>query len=144
MGQNVEVISGQVEEVDLKVNTISEELEENLQMSSRAFADEAKKLATHLQMQSKQQYKIMIQQLEKEFGHYETVRRHTIGILQASDVSVVRKETIATTTEELMLKAPRYWLAPAHAALSTWLCEIKELADRALKEAIKRDDEKAC
>lgn len=139
IGQNVEVISGQVEEVDLKVNTISEELRE-LADEFRAFADEAKRVAALAD--AKQTVVMLEQQLEKEFGHYETVRRHTIGILQASDISVVRKETIATATEELMLKAPRYWLAPALIALSAWLCDNKELADRALKEAIRRDDEK--
>ena len=80
--------------------------------------------------------------MQKEFGYYDTVRKHTVGILQATDISVVRKETITTITEELMISAPRYWLAPALIALSAWLSDNKDLAERALKEAMRRDDEK--
>lgn len=82
------------------------------------------------------------QEIEANFGHYGEVRRRVTGILQAVDVSLVKKETIENSTEEHMLAAPRYWLAPCLIALSAWLNNNKELADKAMLEALRRDDEK--
>lgn len=82
------------------------------------------------------------QELETNFGHYAEIRRRVTGILQAVDVSLVKKETIENTTEEHMLAAPRYWLAPCLIALSAWLNNNKELAEKAMLEALRRDDEK--
>jgi hypothetical protein len=83
------------------------------------------------------------QELEQKFGFYNELRRRTTGILQAADLSLVKRETIANTTDELMLSAPKYWLAPVLVATSSWLLDNKELADRAVAEALQRDDEKA-
>lgn len=82
------------------------------------------------------------QELEGKYGYYAETRRTTIGILQADDLELVRKDTIATATEELMLSAPGYWLAPCLVALAAWINDKPELADRAVREAIKRNDEK--
>ena len=82
------------------------------------------------------------QEIEKRFGYYDEVRRHVSGILQAADVHIVRQETITAATESLMLSAPRYWLAPALVALANWLGDHKAVADRAVAEAGRRDDEK--
>ncbi len=82
------------------------------------------------------------QELEQKFGHYEVVRRTTTGILQADDLGVVKKETISTATEELMISTPNYWLAPCLVALSAWINDQPELAEKALREGIRRDDEK--
>lgn len=43
------------------------------------------------------------QEIEKKYGHYDIVRRTTTGILQADDLGIVKKETISTATEELMI-----------------------------------------
>src|SRR6266404_1281552 len=51
------------------------------------------------------------QELDKKYGHYDEVRRHTTGILQASDLSIVRKDTMRTSVEELMMSCRGYWLA---------------------------------
>lgn len=82
------------------------------------------------------------QELETKYGHYGDVRRHATGILQAADISIVRQETVNAATEGLMLATPRYWLAPALVALAAWLSDNKALADKALAEALRRDDEK--
>lgn len=83
------------------------------------------------------------QELEKKFGHYDDVRHRITGILQAVDISVVRKETITSCTEELMLAAPRYWLAPCLIALAAWINNNQELSEKAIKEALRRDNEKS-
>jgi len=82
------------------------------------------------------------QEMEKRFGHYDIVRRTTTGILQADDIGIVKKDTISNATEELMISTPGYWLAPCLVALSAWINDQPELAERALKEGIKRNDEK--
>lgn len=82
------------------------------------------------------------QEMEKRFGHYDIVRRTTIGILQADDIGIVRRDTISTATEELMISTPGYWLAPCLVALAAWINNQPELAERAVREGIKRNDEK--
>ena len=82
------------------------------------------------------------QELEKKYGHYDIVRRTTTGILQADDIGIVKKDTISNATEELMISTPGYWLAPCLVALAAWINDQQELADKAIKEGIKRNDEK--
>jgi uncharacterized membrane protein len=82
------------------------------------------------------------QELEKNFGHYDVVRRTTTGILQATSLELVRQNTMHQLTEELMITTPRYWLAPALVALSSWIQDARPLAERAMVESIQRDDSK--
>lgn len=82
------------------------------------------------------------QEIEQKFGHHEIVRRTTTGILQATDLQMVRQNTIHTITEQLMVTTPNYWLAPALVALSAWIKDDRTLAERAVAEAIRRDDNK--
>lgn len=80
------------------------------------------------------------QELETTFGFYAEIRRRATGILQASDLAIVRQETMRSSTEEAMINAPGYWLAPALVALSAWIGDKRELAQKALLEAMRRDD----
>lgn len=82
------------------------------------------------------------QELEKKYGHYDVVRRTTTGILQADDLGIVKSTTISNVTEELMITTPDYWLTPCLVALAAWINDQPELAERAVKEGIKRNDEK--
>lgn len=41
-----------------------------------------------------------------------------------------------------MISTPGYWLAPCLVALAAWINDQQELAERALKEGLKRNDEK--
>lgn len=82
------------------------------------------------------------QELEKKYGHYDLVRRTTTGILQADDLGIVKRETINSAAEELMLSAPGYWLAPCLVALAAWIDDQPALAEKALLEGIRRNDEK--
>lgn len=82
-------------------------------------------------------------QLDRKFGHHETVRRNTIGMLQAMDVGIVTETTLRQGAEHLMIDAPGYWLAPIQVALAAWIQDNPEVADRALLEAVSRDPHKA-
>lgn len=81
------------------------------------------------------------QDMEKRFGNYRNVRNTMIGILQATDAALVRKATMSTVSEELMISTPNYWLAPVLVALSAWIGNNRDLAERAIKEAMLRDKE---
>lgn len=82
------------------------------------------------------------QEMQKKFGNYQLVRESMLGVLQATDSALVRKDTIASITEELMVSTPEYWLAPCLVAVSAWLSNNRELAKRAIKEAMRRDKER--
>ena len=81
------------------------------------------------------------QQLAKQFGNYGVVRNTIVGILQATDSALVRKTTISQVSEELMISTPDYWLAPLLVALAAWIDNKKDLANRAIAEAVRRDNE---
>lgn len=83
------------------------------------------------------------QDLERKYGNYAKVRNTTLGILQASDVGIVRKDTVGFVSDEFMITTPGYWLAPCLVAVSSWINNEHEIADKAVKEAIKRDDEQS-
>ena len=81
-------------------------------------------------------------ELNKKYGHYDVVRRSATGILQADDLGLIRKSTINTISEELMVQTPGYWLAPCLVALAAWINDKKDIAERAVREGIRRNDEK--
>ena len=63
------------------------------------------------------------QELEQRFGTHKLVRDNMLGILQATDLGLITKTTISKCTEELMISAPKYWLAPALVALAAWISD---------------------
>lgn len=139
-------VQGDIGTVSSQVESVGNDLSQTRTELSRleqSFADfvAADVMAKELSLAETRQVKIR-QELETTFGYYSVVRRHATGILQAADISLVRQETLRGVTEELMLSAPRYWLAPALVALAAWIGDNKALANRALAEAIRRDDEK--
>lgn len=81
-------------------------------------------------------------ELKTKYGHYDVVRRTTTGILQADDLGIVKRDTISNAAEELMISTPGYWLSPCLVALAAWINDQRELAEKAVREGIKRNDEK--
>jgi uncharacterized membrane protein len=82
------------------------------------------------------------QDLQIKFGYYAEVRRMATGILQGVDTGIISDDTLKFTTEEVMIKAPGYWLAPALVSLAAWVRNDKNTNEKALNEALKRDDYK--
>lgn len=129
---HVDQVNSNVKVVYNEVGALAQEFREFVQLQKKANAKS-----------NAQQRLIQIrQELEKRFGHYDIVRRTTTGILQADDLGIVRKNTISTATEELMISTPGYWLAPCLVALAAWINDQPDLAEKALREGIKRNDEK--
>lgn len=82
------------------------------------------------------------QEIAQNFGNYKVIRETMLGVLQATDLALVKKTTISTVSEQLMLSTPKYWLAPCLVAVSAWIGNDKDLAERAIAEAVNRDEER--
>lgn len=136
---NISSVSGHVNKVDEKVNNMSTEVK-SLADQIKEFMNETKMIS--VVTNAKQSILMASQELDKKYGHYDSIRRQTTGILQSTDMSVIKKSTLESMTEETIMKAPDYWLAKALVALSAWINNNRELANSALKEAMAKDDEK--
>lgn len=139
MTSHVDSLSSEVVHVNSQVNEVQRSFEEFLQ-EFRRFVE--KDLKDRRLAEALSDRVILQDELAAKFTRHQTVRKYVTGILQAADVSLVKKETMAECTEELMVAVPHYWLVPALIALVAWLNDDKDLAERALREAIARDDEK--
>jgi hypothetical protein len=60
------------------------------------------------------------------------------GILQGVDTGIISDDTLRHTTEEVMIKAPNYWLAPSLVVLASWIRDDKDTTEKALTESLKR------
>lgn len=146
LNRSLQAVSANVELVNSTVDRVSN----NLMIAQSEIAALAQEFHAFVDLQKKANAKadsqtrlIQIrQELEKRFGHYDAVRRTAAGILQADDLGLVKKATVSDVTEELMLSTPGYWLAPCLVALAAWINDQPELAEKAVREAIRRNDEK--
>lgn len=146
MAQALSTIGSKVHAIDRVVQVILERQDETQRILGSLYQEfqeyvEDYLRRTELQLAETRIVKVR-QELDQRFGHYDEVRRRVTGILQATDLSIVRQETIRTTSEELMLAAPRYWLAPSLVALMAWIVDEQDIANRSLVEALKRDEYK--
>lgn len=146
LAHGVEVVNSNIAVVDDKVERVAQQqatARQRLEQLYNEFTSFVEADIKHKELQLAATRIIEVrQEIEKRFGHYAEVRRTTTGILQATDVAVVRQETMRTATENLMLLAPGYWLAPALVALTCWIVDNQPLAEKALAEGIRRDDSK--
>ena len=143
---NLDAIKSDLRTIDARVDTVNGNVAivySEVEALARKFQDFVDVQLRANEKANSQAKLIQIrQELEKKFGHYDIVRRTTTGILQADDLGIVKKDTISNATEELMISTPGYWLAPCLVALAAWINDQPELAEKALREGIKRDDEK--
>ncbi|WP_433863033.1 hypothetical protein [Sphingobacterium thalpophilum] len=125
------------------LNFKQDNLENELLKLASSFADfvEADLKHKSLQLAETRQGNLK-QDLQIKFGYYAEIRRMATGILQGVDTGVVGNDTLRFTTEEVMIKAPGYWLAPALVALASWIRDDKTNTEKALNESLKRDDYK--
>jgi outer membrane murein-binding lipoprotein Lpp len=138
-------LSGQISTIDGKVDDVSDQVKEvksDLEKLRHDFLDmvEEQRRASALEQATAELVSVR-QEMEKKFGNYSTVRNTMVGILQATDAALVRKATISTVSEELMISTPDYWLAPVLVALAAWINNSRDLAERAIREAVRRDNE---
>ena len=146
INRNLSVVNGNLDTLDQKVVTLANDHVHTRTLLERLY-DEFAAFVEADRKQKERQFAAtrlieVRQSLEKEFGQFAVVRRTATGILQATDVALVRDETMRSVTENLMLTTPGYWLAPALVALAGWLSDNRPLAERAVAESMRRDDSK--
>lgn len=134
----VAAVAAGVTAVSAVAETTQKELEE-LRADFEKMVNEQRRTAA-LQ-QAATELVTVRQEMERKFGNYRQVRNSMIGILQATDAALVKKTTISNVSEELMISTHDYWLAPVLVAVAAWIDNNHDLADRAVKEAMKRDTE---
>lgn len=132
MNQYVKQVGSSVEHVNQELIELTKKFE--------AMMDDQKKSAA-LQQATTELVRVR-QEIESEFSNYKIVRKTMLGVLQATDLALVKKTTISNVSEELMLSTPKYWLAPCLVAISAWIGNDRDLAERAIAEAVKRDEER--
>ncbi|MFI6418995.1 hypothetical protein ACIBG6_16530 [Streptomyces sp. NPDC050842] len=135
LGEQLGSVSGQVAGVDARQQQTTRELGELL-AEFRAFAGRTERVANVQRAETR--IGRVQDEIDHEFGHYKEVRRTAVGMLQAFDTGLVAEETIRTVGEQLMLRTPRYWLAPALVALASWASDDRVLCERAVEEAFRR------
>ena len=134
-----EKLNTMVRETNMAVETANH----NIQVLTQKFlemADDQKRQAA-LQQAATELVRVR-QELEQNYGNYKVIRETMLGVLQATDLALVKKSTISRVSEELMLSTPTYWLAPCLVAVAAWIGNDRDLAQRAIEEAVKRDEER--
>jgi hypothetical protein len=143
---NMRVVAQHIDDVGSRVDAVAQEQADTRQLVEKLLEEflDYREVDEWTQSVSKarEELQLLRQEFEKQFGHHDGVRNATIGILQAVDVAAVRRETVHTAAEEGMIYCPRYWLAPALLALSGWITDNREVAEKSIAEAIRRDDSK--
>jgi len=138
--EKVNIVSATVADVSMELESLSEE-HDKLSQHILAFIKEYR-MDTDLQL-AETRIGNLRQELQIQFGFYAEIRRMATGILQAVDVGIVGEDTIQFETESLMIKAPRYWLAPTLVAVASLLRHDTDTYQKALSESLRRDKYKA-
>ncbi len=132
-------VSNHMNNISSSIHQVSDDLK-SLAASFQKMVVDQKKTAA-LQQATTELVRVR-QELEQNYGNYKVVRETMLGVLQATDLALVKKTTISRVSEELMLSTPKYWLAPCLVAISAWIDNDRDLAERAIAEAVKRDEER--
>ena len=139
LSSSIDYVNSRVDQVDDNVKVVYNEVEK-LAVEFREYV-EMQSLANR-KAEAKINLSAIRDKLKDQFGHYDKVRRTATGILQANDLAIVKSEMLTNITEKQMIETPNYWLTPCLIALSAWINNDKALAERALAEGIRRNDEK--
>ena len=139
LSSSIDYVNSRVDQVDDNVKIVYNEVEK-LANEFREYV-EMQSLANR-KAEAKMNLSAIRDKLKDNFGHYDVVRRTATGILQANDLAIVKSSMLSHVTEKQMIETPNYWLTPCLVALSAWINDDKALAERALAEGIRRNDEK--
>ena len=136
---SIDYVNNRVDQVDDNIKIVYNEVEK-LANEFREYV-EMQSLANR-KAEAKMNLSAIRDKLKDNFGHYDVVRRTATGILQANDLAIVKSSMLSHVTEKQMIETPNYWLTPCLVALAAWINDDKALAERALAEGIRRNDEK--
>lgn len=139
LSKNLGNLSDNMNSVDTKVNTVTDTVK-TLEEEIKNFMYEIRE--STIVSNAKESILVAENELEKKYGHYNDVRRKLIGILETTDTVSLRRSTLESLSEQTTISTPNYWLSSSLVALSAWFLDNHVLAEKALKEALNKDDEK--
>lgn len=139
LSQQTATINNRIDNMNSSIQQVGGQLQQLVDRFEEMMSEQKKSSA--LQQAATELVRVR-QELENNFGNYKVVRETMLGVLQATDLALVKKTTISRVSEELMLSTPKYWLAPCLVAVSAWIGNDRDLAERAIAEAVKRDEER--
>ncbi len=139
LSETTEQLGKMVHDTSMALETANHNIQVLTQKFQQMVNDQKKQAA--LQQASTELVRVR-QELEQNYGNYKIIRETMLGVLQATDLALVKKATISRVSEELMLSTPKYWLAPCLVAVAAWIGNDRDLAQRAIAEAVKRDEER--
>ena len=138
MAQSVNNVTNYVSNVNQKVNNVSTEVA-SLSQKMENFMKNIE--GTTAVTNAKQSIVLSNQELDKKFKYYDEVRKQVTGLLQSVDLAVVRRETITNMAEQIVMKTPGYWLGRCFVALTAWINNQKDIAEKVLNDAMRLNDE---
>ena len=136
---SINYVNNRVDQVDDNVKIVYNEVEK-LANEFREYV-EMQSLANR-KAEAKMNLSAIRDKLKDNFGHYDVVRRTATGILQANDLAIVKSSMLSHVTEKQMIERTNYSLTPCLVAVAAWINDDKALAERALAEGLRRNDEK--
>jgi len=139
VSQNVNTVNGHINDVEGQVNNVKNDVK-SLEEEIKAFMLEIKQGT--VVSNARQTILMSESEYNKKYGYRDEVRRRVNGLLQSVDINAIKKSTVENISEETIINTPDYWLAPALVSLCAWYTDNNPLAEKALKEAMARDDEK--
>lgn len=139
VSENVNTVNGHINEVEGQVHNVKNNVK-SLEEEIKSFMVEIKQGT--IVSNARQTILMAEADYNKKYSHRDEVRRKVNGLLQSVDINAIKKSTIESISEETLVNTPDYWLSPALVALCAWYTNNKPLAEKALKEAMARDDEK--
>ncbi|MDI9510244.1 MAG: hypothetical protein QM217_10630 [Bacillota bacterium] len=102
-------VNDHISNIDASIDQMNNDLKDLADSFQKMIVEQKK--ATALQQASTELVRVR-QELEQNYGNYKVIRETMLGVLQATDLALVKKTTISRVSEELMLSTPNYWLAP--------------------------------
>ena len=131
VNSNIKEMEGQIQKVSTDFNVLQDEMKKSLLDNKR----------NTILLNARQSLMMLQNEYDKKYSNRDYIRRKVIGILQSGDLNTIRSSTMETIGEEALINNPDYWLAPALLSLCAWYNNKKDLANRALNEALHRNAE---
>ena len=139
LANNVDNVDFKVEDVNEKINKVRNEVK-IINSSIKDLISEIRE--TTILTNAKQSISLAQDEINKKYGHYDNIRRQVGGLFQAIEVGSIDTNSINTLKQKALVNTPDYWLSSAFVAICAWLNNNEEESINALKDAIKKDDEK--
>ena len=127
--KNVSNVNTQVNVVEEKVTSLDSEIK-NLVKEIRE---------TTIITNARQNIMYNNDQIERKYGYFNDVRRTTLSVIDSVNNSKVSKDYLINLRQKILLNNPNYWLTNALASLISWFVDDKDMCDKELLNALKKN-----